>query len=137
MTVLVAVGDDSLSGQVLDVGARLGRAFDQALYVVHLTEQEAATAGEREIRDKVHAELGDLGIEFEVGIEYVSHERARRGKGIGQQLAEIAEDESISHIVIGHRSKALFERLREGDTAFTVADTANVPVTVVPEHITN
>lgn len=137
MTVLVAVGDDSLSGQVLDVGARLGRAFDQPLYVVHLTEQEAATAGEREIRDRIHEELEHKGVDFEAGIEYVSHDRARSGKGVGRQLAEIAEDESISHIVIGHRSKALFERLREGDTAFTVADTAHVPVTVVPEQVDN
>lgn len=135
MTVLVAVGDDSISGQVLDVAAGLGRALGEELYIVHLTEQEQATADQREIRDEIHDQLDGRDIEFDVGIEYVSHDRTRTGKGIGRQLAEIAEDEAITHIVIGHRSKALFERLRQGDTAFTVADTANVPVTVVPDSL--
>jgi nucleotide-binding universal stress UspA family protein len=135
MTVLVAVSDDGMQKAVVDTGVELGRAFEQELYVVYVTEEETASARAREIRDELRADLETRGVPFSVAIEHVEHADPRSGRAVGKQLAEIASDVAISHVVVGHRSKALLNRLVSGDVAFTLAETAEVPVTVVPDPL--
>lgn len=135
MTVLVALADDPVSDKVLDAAVRLGTAFEEPLYVVHLTDREHASNDTRRLRDETVARLEGRGVEFSVAIEHASLGGVRSAGAVGRELAELASDVEITHIVTGHTSKALFERLREGTTAFTVADSANVPVTVVPEEV--
>ncbi|MEE4638475.1 MAG: universal stress protein [Wenzhouxiangella sp.] len=48
-----------------------------------------------------------------------------------EQLLHLAEREKIDHIVLGHRSKGLFERLLMGSVAKRVVDFARCTVTVV------
>lgn len=136
MTVLVAVTDDGMAEAVVDTGVRLGRAFEEELYVVYLTEDETASAETRAIRDDLHDDLQSRDVEFSVGIEHVEHVTPRSSRAVGKQLADIATDVAITHVVVGHRSKARLERLVSGDVAFTLAETADVPVTVVPDPLT-
>ena len=135
MTVLVAVTDDGMADAVVDTGVRLGRAFEEELYVVYLTEAETASAETREMRDDLRADLDARGVPFSVGIEHVEHVTPRSSRAVGRQLADIATDVDISHVVVGHRSKAFLGRLVTGDVAFTLAETADVPVTVVPDPL--
>jgi len=135
MTVLVAVSDDGMEEAVVDTGVRLGRAFEQKLYVVYVTEEETASARAREIRDRLREDLETRGVPFSVAIEHVEHANPRSGRAVGKQLADIASDVDITHVVVGHRSKALLNRLVSGDVAFTLAETAEVPVTVVPDPL--
>jgi len=135
MTILVAVSDDGMQDAVMDTGVRLGRAFEQELYVVYVTEEETASTRARKIRDELRAALEDRDVSFSVAIEHVEHANPRSGRAVGKQLADIASDVDIAHVVVGHRSKALLSRLVSGDVAFTLAETAEVPVTVVPDPL--
>jgi nucleotide-binding universal stress UspA family protein len=135
MTVLVAVADDRVRRRVLGVAVELGRALGEDLYVVHLTDEPYADSEIRAVRDRLREDLLDSGVGFSVSIEHVEHGGTRPGTAVGRQLADIASDVDITHAVVGHRSKELLGRLLRGDTAFTVAEAANVPVTVVPEGV--
>jgi len=135
MTVLVAVSNDGMQEAVIDTGVRLGRGFEQELYVVYVTEEETASSRAREIRDELREDLETRGVPFSVAIEHVEHVNPRSGRAVGKQLADIASDVRITHVVVGHRSKALLNRLVSGDVAFTLAETAEVPVTVVPDPL--
>jgi K+-sensing histidine kinase KdpD len=135
MTILVAVADDDLRERVVDVGIRLGRAFEEPLYVVHLTDDEVADADARETRSELAAHLADAGIEYDVAVEHAGFTRGRSGAATGKQVAEIASDVAITHIVVGHHTKHALRALAEGRTAFAVAEAASVPVTVVPESL--
>ncbi|MEF8851685.1 MAG: universal stress protein [Haloarculaceae archaeon] len=135
MTVLVAVTDDGMQEAVVDTGVGLGRALEEELYVVYLTEAETASAAAREMRNELRADLESRDVPFSVGIEHVQHVTPRSSRAVGRQLADIASDVAISHVVVGHRSKAFLGRLVTGDVAFTLAETAEVPVTVVPDPL--
>ena len=135
MTILVAVADDDLRRQVVEIGVEMGRAFDEPLYVVHLTEDEVADAEARRIRTELTEELADSGITYDVAVEHTGFTRGRGGKATGRRLAEIASDVTITHIVVGHHSKRALQSLTEGSTAVAVAKAASVPVTVVPERL--
>lgn len=137
MTVLVAVADDDLRERVVDIGIELGRAFEEPLYVVHLTEDAEADAHTRQVRAEIEARLAalDAAVEYDVAVEHAGFSRGRRGNATGKQLAEIASDVAISHIVVGHHSKRLLRSVAQGSTAVAVAEAASVPVTVVPETL--
>jgi nucleotide-binding universal stress UspA family protein len=132
MTLLVAVADDELRDAVLETAVELGAALETDLEVVHLTTDATADGDARAIRDQVRERLADAPVGVTVTLEHVEHETARSGTAVGRQIADIASDVAISHVVVGHRSKAVVERLVDGDTAFAVADAVSVPVTVVP-----
>jgi nucleotide-binding universal stress UspA family protein len=135
MTVLVAIADDDLRERVVDVGTQLGRAFEEPLYVVHLTEDEVADGHAREVRAEIDDRLAGAEIEYDVAVEHAGLTRGRSGNATGRMLAEIASDVTISHIVVGHHTKRALRSLAEGSTAFAVAEAASVPVTVVPETL--
>lgn len=135
MTILVAVTDDQVSGSVVDVATKLGTALDEELYVVHLTDNEYANTHERRIRDDVRAQFEERNVDCEVGIEYLNRSGLRTSAAVGRQLADLAEDVTISHVVIGHRSKSRLAELTTGHTGKVVADGAHVPVTIVPEDL--
>jgi nucleotide-binding universal stress UspA family protein len=132
MTLLVAVADDAVSERILDVAVRLGEGLNEDLYVVHLTTNTTATADERQFRDSVEQYLDGERVGYSVAIEHLDRLDARSERAVGKQLSEIASDTNISHVVVGHSSKTLFGRLTRGDAAFTVADGADVPITIVP-----
>lgn len=132
MTILVAVADDDLRDQVLTMGVRLGTAFEEPLYVVHLTEDEVADGDTRQTRHELEESLADTGVDYSVAVEHAGFTTGRSGRSTGKQLAEIAADVEISHVVVGHESKRALRSLARGNTAFAVADAANIPVTIVP-----
>ncbi|MFB6126537.1 MAG: universal stress protein [Halolamina sp.] len=133
MSIAVAVADDSLRERVLDTAVELGRGLGEELYVVHLTADDLADVDAQSVRDDVREYLAAASVEFSVAIEHVEHTAARSGTTVGRQLGDITSDVAVSHAVVGHRSKELLGSVVEGSTAFTLADTAAVPVTVVPE----
>jgi len=135
MTILVAVADDHIRDRVIDVAVELGRALDRELYVVHLVSEADAGIDAKRIRDDIRDRVADETVPVTVSLEHVGHMGARQGPRVGQELVEIATDVDISHIVIGHTSKPLVKNLTQGSAAFAVADTADVPVTVVPENV--
>lgn len=132
MTLLVAVTDDDVRPHVMGTAVQLGRAFETDLYVVHLTSDSHATVETRNLADELRDELVGRGVEFTVATEYVDRPGRRSGTAVGTQLGDITTDEGIDHVVVGHETKSTVERLLGGDTAFTAAETANVPVTIVP-----
>ncbi|GEM_PF-592425 len=135
MTVLVAVADDDVSGGVVDVASKLGSCLGEDLYVVHLTDNEYANADERQVRDDVRKQFEGTNVAFEVAIEHVNRSGLRTSAAVGRQLADLADDVSVNHVVIGHRSKSWLGQFTEGHTALVVADGVEVPVTVVPEDL--
>ncbi|MGM0604042.1 MAG: universal stress protein [Halobacteriota archaeon] len=133
MVVLVAVADDHVRDRVLSVALELGTSIDTELYVVHLTTDEVADGDARLIRDELQRTLADAPIDCTVAIEFVGRGGIRSGHRIGHTLVDIASDVEITHIVVGHTSKRLIQNLTQGNTAFAVADGADVPVTIVPD----
>jgi nucleotide-binding universal stress UspA family protein len=132
MTILAAVADDAGRERVLDVAVDLGHGLDQDVYVVHLVGDASAGADARRLRDEVREYLADAGVASTVAVEAISHTSARPGPRIARELIDAAADVEITHIVMGHAPKGLFERLTEGSTAFAVADETSLPVTIVP-----
>ncbi|WP_299267481.1 universal stress protein [Halorientalis sp.] len=135
MGVLIAVSDDTQFETVLTVGVQLAVGLSQELYVTHITATETASGDEQAFRDNVRESLSDVDVPVEVDLEHLSRGGLRSGTAVGKQLLEIAEDTSIDHIVIGHRSKSRLSTVREGHTGFVVAQEAAVPVTIVPDTV--
>ncbi len=133
MTLLVAVADDSLRELVLDVALDLGRDMGQDLYILHLVDGSSADNEARRLRDEVREYVSDADVAATVSVEQISHTGPRAGTRTAQELLDAAADVDISHIVMGHSSKGLLGNLRDGSTAFAVADHAELPVTLVPE----
>ncbi|MFC7133089.1 MULTISPECIES: universal stress protein [Salinibaculum] len=132
MTILVAVADDPMRERVLDVGLDLGRGLGQDLYVLHLVNETSADSDARRIRDEVREYVTGADVAVTVSVEQISHTGARSGPRTAQELLDAAADVHISHIVMGHTSKGLLGNLKDGSTAFAVADSAEIPVTIVP-----
>lgn len=135
MTILVAVGDDDRVKSVLDVGVRLTQAFEQDLIVAHVTANETASGDDRSFRQRIRTFLSDMDAQAKITLKYLDRSSLRSGTAIGKQLVDIAEGVEIEHIVVGYRSKDQLGELREGHTGFTVAKSATVPVTIVPEAV--
>lgn len=133
MSVLVAVAADRVQHAVLDEAVEVGNAFDEELYIVHLTDGAEANASERQVRNEIQARLEEQNVSYSVSLEYAQRSGTRSGDAVGQQLADIATDVDISRIVVGHREKGISRRLVDGNSAFAAAEAASVPVTVVPE----
>lgn len=133
MTILVPVATGPLRSEVLDTAIELAECFDQELYVVHMVDDNDADSGAKRVRDDLRAELADVDVAVTVSLEHVSRRDLRQGSRIGQEVVDIATDVGITHIVMGHRSRGTLAGLTRGSTAFSVADQASVPVTVVPE----
>jgi len=133
MTILVAVAADERRADVIGEAVRLGRALEEKLYVVHLSAENGATVETRNLLDALREELISRGVEFSVDIEQVDTSSTRSATALGQRLAALAAEEPITRVVVGHESKDVLERLFAGDVAFTLAEAASVPVTVVPD----
>ena len=135
MSLLVAIGDDNRFETVLEIAVQLATRLSKELYVVHLTENESASADERAFREDVQAFLSETDVPFEINIEHLNRSGLRSGTAVGKQLVDLTTDVGIDHIVIGHRSKNRLTTVREGHTGFVVAEDAPVPVTIVPEAV--
>ena len=102
--------------------------------VIHDAEIEMAEATERESlverrRQRLGEHLQNLTESVrEPGLQPIGH--LLEGHPVEQLLA-LAEREQVAHIVVGHRSKGLFERLLMGSVAKRVVDFARCTVTVV------
>jgi K+-sensing histidine kinase KdpD len=135
VSILVAVSDDDDFETVLTVGVRLAAGLEQGLRVTHITEEENASGRERAFRDDIEAFLSETDVSVAVDLEHLSRGGLRSGTAIGKQLLELAEDVDIEHVVIGHHSKDRLRAASEGHTDFVVAESAGVPVTIVPESV--
>lgn len=133
MAILSAISDDDHFEAVLETAARLAEATNQSLTIAHVTANTTASAAERDFRDEIQAFLSDSSVETTVTLEHLDRSGIRSGTAVGKQLIDMSDDVSIDHIVIGHRSKGQLASLREGHTAFAVAEGASVPVTIVPD----
>jgi nucleotide-binding universal stress UspA family protein len=134
MAILAAISDDDRFETVLETAARLAETTGQPLTVAHVTANANASGAEHALRDEIRAFLEDSGVETTVTLEHLDRSGLRSGTAVGKQLVDMSDDVSIDHIVIGHRSKGYLASLREGHTAFAVAEGASVPVTIVPDE---
>lgn len=135
MTILVAVSRDHVREKVIDMGLRLGKAFDQELYVVHLLDDDNPTTDPSQIRAELRERVLGENVVATVAVESVDPALVRAGPRLGRELLDLAEDDDITHIVVGHTSQGLVDNITRGNTAFTVADAAPVPVTIIPESV--
>lgn len=135
MAILVAAADDALQEQVLRVAGTLGERLNQELRVVRLVDDEAADIDVKHHRDQLEERIDQLDVSASVSVEHVGRSVGRKNARIGRELVDLATDVDITHVVIGHASKDFVKSLTRGDTAFAVADNANVPVTVVPDDV--
>jgi len=133
MTVLVAVSRSPSRDDVLDMAIRLGKAFGEELYIVNLIENQSPTDDPWQIRQELRQRVLQENVVATIAVEPVDGSLLRAGHRLGQELLDLATEDDVTHIVVGHSSKGLLGDITQGNTAFTVADTAPVPVTVVPE----
>lgn len=131
MTILVALDESEASERALDTGVRLARALEEPLYVAHLVGEEWADGDARELARGTRERFEGTDIEVTVELEYVAREALRSGTRIGKEILEIAVASEITHIVMGHSSGGLVGDLLRGSAAHTVADHADIPVTIV------
>ncbi len=134
MTILVAVSRTHVRDQVINTAVRLADALEENLHMVHLVEDENQT-DDSQVREELRQHVLAENVVATVAIEPVDASLARSGTHLGQVLLDIAEDAEVTHIVVGHSSKGLLGDITQGSTAFTVADAAPVPVTIVPEKV--
>ncbi len=131
----------------VDESAQSRKAFEHALQlgvwsgaevhvaaVIHGADIEMAEPDERErlqqrAQERLKALLAQLeqrGLEDDIQV----HSHLLTGHPV-ERLLELAWNDSFDHIVVGHRSKGLFERLLMGSVAKRVVDFARCSVTVV------
>ena len=131
----------------VDESAQSRKAFEHALQlgiwsgaevhvaaVIHGADIEMADPDERErlqqrAQDRLNtllAQLEQRGAEDDIQV----HRHLLTGHPV-ERLLELAWNDSFDHIVVGHRSKGLFERLLMGSVAKRVVDFARCTVTVV------
>lgn len=131
----------------VDGSAQASKAFEHALTlaqwsgaelhavaVIHGPDIEMAESPEREqLVERARARLQEVldslkSTAAEVDIKLETH--LLEGHPV-EQLLELAWQKSVDHLVLGHRSKGLFERLLMGSVAKRVVDFARCTVTVV------
>jgi len=132
MTLLVAVSRTHTRGNVLDAAVGLGETLGKELYIVHLLEGGNASDASQ-IREQLRAHVLEDDIVATVVVEQVDDTLSRPGPQLGRTLADVAADAGATHIVVGHTPKGLVDDIAQGSTAFAVADSVSVPVTIVPE----
>jgi nucleotide-binding universal stress UspA family protein len=135
--ILVGVDGSPKGDKAFSFALRLARSFDSELHccaVVAGPDIEMAEAKDREVlvlrqRERMNDHLNHLSATVEPGDPApVLH--VLEGHPVEQLLA-LAEKQHADHIVLGHRSKGLFERLLMGSVAKRVVDFARCTVTVV------
>ena len=132
MAILAAISDDDRYEAVIETAARLAGATGQSLTVAHVTANATASGAERGFRDEIESFLEGVDVKTTVTLEHLDRSGLRSGTAVGKQLVDMSDDVAVEHIVIGHRPKGQLASLREGNTAFSVAEGASVPVTIVP-----
>ncbi len=124
---------DKAFAYALNLAARAAAVL-HACAVVYGPDIEMAEASEREAlieqrREQLRKKLDSLAAQAgETGVEIQLH--ILEGQPVEQLLA-LAQSQNVSHIVVGHRSKGLFEQLLMGSVAKGVVDQARCNVTVV------
>lgn len=135
--ILVGIDGSPQGDKAFDVALQLTSTFNSVLHccaVVYGPDIEMAEASERDTlvarqREQMTRHLDRLAAKADkLGTNPVLC--VLEGHPV-EQLLYLAEKESIDHIVLGHRSKGLFERLLMGSVAKRVVDFAHCSVTVV------
>jgi K+-sensing histidine kinase KdpD len=137
MTILVAVPRTHSRDRVFDVGVRLANALGEDLCVVHLVEGDAQVDTASQMREEIRARVLEENVVATVEVEAVEPSLGRTATQFGTELLELAADREPTHIVVGHSSQRSVADVARGTTAFTVAEEATVPVTIVPDETTN
>ncbi len=135
--ILVGIDGSPQGDKAFAFALDLARQTDGDLLccaVVYGAEIEMAEASEREAlvarrRRRISEHLRKL-AESAVGQGSAPIRHVLEGHPVEQLLA-LADREQVDHIVVGHRSKGLFERLLMGSVAKRVVDFARCTVTVV------
>lgn len=122
---------DKAFGYALNL-ARQANAELHACGVVYGADIEMAEATEREAlverrRGLLHQHIDQLAAQ---ATGTAVHTHVLEGQPV-EQLLGLATKLKIGHIVVGHRSKGLFEQLLMGSVAKRVVDFARCNVTVV------
>jgi nucleotide-binding universal stress UspA family protein len=135
--ILVGSDGSRQSGRAFSYALQLAQwsgAQLHAVAVVHGPDIEMAEPDERErlvarANDRSQALLEELrGQAAENDVVLQTH--LLEGHPV-ERLLELAWNEDFDHIVVGHRSKGMFERLLMGSVAKRVVDFARCTVTVV------
>lgn len=135
--ILVGVDGSPQGDKAFSFALQLARSFNSELHcgaIVSGPDIEMAEAKDRDIlvvrqRARITAHLNQLSATTQPdGPVPVLH--VLDGHPV-EKLLELAETLHADHIVLGHRSKGLFERLLMGSVAKRVVDFARCTVTVV------
>lgn len=135
MSILVAAANDTVRDRVVQVAVELGKALDRELRVIHFADDSIDDAAATAVGDELRQRLLGEDVVATVTVERIEKAHGRPNARIGAELVKLAAATRASHIVVGHSSKEFVENLAKGNTAFTVADEAQVPVTVVPDRV--
>ncbi|MGY6630509.1 MAG: universal stress protein [Wenzhouxiangella sp.] len=135
--ILCGVDESAQSRKAFEHALQLGRWSGAEVHVaavVHGADIEMAEPEERErLQQRVQERLNGLLTELErrgAEDDIAVHRHLLTGHPV-EKLLELAWNDSFDHIVVGHRSKGLFERLLMGSVAKRVVDFARCTVTVV------
>jgi len=135
--ILVGIDGSPKGDKAFSYALELARSFDSELHccgVVAGPDIEMAEAKDLELlvvrqRKRINDHMSRLsatvGPDGPVPVVHVLE-----GHPVEQLLA-LAERHQVDHIVLGHRSKGMFERLLMGSVAKRVVDFARCSVTVV------
>jgi nucleotide-binding universal stress UspA family protein len=141
MPVLACVDLSPISGAVLACGARLARALDTDLVVLHVAPPDpdfvGYAAGPQSVRDQVAARLREQHRELEASVRALG-DGALSAKPLmiqgstTESILSQAEKLQAELIVIGSHGHGKLHDLLVGSVADKVLRRAAVPVVVVP-----
>jgi len=135
--ILVGIDGSPQGDKAFSHALNLAHQADAALHacaVVYGADIEMAEASEREAlverrRSRLHQHIDRLAAQA-ADTGTTVHTHVLEGQPV-EQLLGLASQLQIGHIVVGHRSKGLFEQLLMGSVAKRVVDFARCNVTVV------
>jgi nucleotide-binding universal stress UspA family protein len=135
--ILVGVDGSPQGDKALEFALQMASQFQSELHccaVVYGPDIEMAEASDREAlvnrqRERMAAHLDTLNSSASARKQPLQT-HLLEGHPVEQLLA-LAERLDVDHMILGHRSKGLFERLLMGSVAKRVVDFARCSVTVV------
>lgn len=141
-TILVAVDFSAVTGEVVQVAARLAKALDSRLCLVHIAPPDPAfvgyDVGPQTVRDAVAEELHDdhrrlHELEKAAQTEHAVQTKALYIQGpTVEKLLESAEEMDADMLVVGSHGHGALHHLLVGSVSEALLRKARRPVLVVP-----
>lgn len=131
MKVLVPFDASDVSDRALEFAAELVRRYEGTIHAVHVTDVQGPETEEilSSATEIIEAEGLDDDPELVTDAQSSGTRFANR---VGEVIVEMANEEEYDHIVMGHHGDGTVDEFVLGSAAKTVADTSEMPVTIVP-----